>query len=156
MAILNCQAATIRNSWQQTYNTLISKVINSSTIVDNEFSQDLKSAFAAENQLSACSTGRAWVNAPEHEIYTFKNHFIAILSTVDFDFPLAEWDRLLPPVVITLNLLHSSHLNQLLSAHASHFVNYGYNRVSLSPAGEKVAAQTASDKPKYHLLNMVE
>jgi len=67
------------------------------------------------------------VNTAERAICTFKNRFIAILSTVDFNLPLAEWGRLLPHAVITLNLLRFSCLHPSLSAHASHFGNYDYN-----------------------------
>ena len=35
-------------------------------------------------------------NVAERHIRTFKNHFIAILSSVHIHFPLSEWDRLLP------------------------------------------------------------
>ena len=82
----------------------------------------------------------------ERAILTFKNHFIAILSTVYFSFPLAEWDRLLPHAVITLNILLSSNLHPSLLAHASLFGNFNYNQVPLAPPGTKVVAHMAADK----------
>jgi hypothetical protein len=47
-------------------------------------------------------------NAAEREIYTFKKHFVAGLASVDPDFPLNLWDRLLPKAEMTLNLLRTS------------------------------------------------
>jgi hypothetical protein len=47
-------------------------------------------------------------NAAERAIRTFKNHFIAGLCSVDKDFPLHLWDRLLPQAILSLNLLRGS------------------------------------------------
>jgi saccharopine dehydrogenase-like NADP-dependent oxidoreductase len=35
-------------------------------------------------------------NAAEHAIRTFKNHLLAILASCNPEFPIAEWDRLIP------------------------------------------------------------
>jgi hypothetical protein len=35
-------------------------------------------------------------NAAERDIYTFKEHFVSGLASVEPDFPLKLWDRLLP------------------------------------------------------------
>jgi hypothetical protein len=47
---------------------------------------------------------------------TFKQHFVARLSSVDPSFPMHLWDRLLPQAEITLNLLWTSRLHLQLSA----------------------------------------
>jgi hypothetical protein len=44
-------------------------------------------------------------NNAESAIQTFKNYFISGLCSVDPDFPLKLWDKLLPQATITLNLL---------------------------------------------------
>jgi hypothetical protein len=41
----------------------------------------------------------------ERSIQMFKNHFIAGLCSVDPNFPLKLWDKLLPQATLTLNLL---------------------------------------------------
>ena len=46
--------------------------------------------------------------AAKHAIRTFKNHFIAGLCSVDKNFPLHLWDKVLPQAELTLNLLRSS------------------------------------------------
>jgi uncharacterized protein YgfB (UPF0149 family) len=50
-------------------------------------------------------------NAAERAVRTFKNHFLAGLATCDPQFPLREWDRLLPQAELTLNLLRNARLN---------------------------------------------
>jgi hypothetical protein len=60
-------------------------------------------------------------NATERAIGTFKENFLAGLSSVDPAFPLHLWDRLLPQAEITLNLLRTSRLHPQLSA-AAHFL----------------------------------
>jgi hypothetical protein len=47
-------------------------------------------------------------NAAERAIRTFKEHFVARISSVDPTFPLHLWDRLLPQAEITLNILRTS------------------------------------------------
>jgi hypothetical protein len=47
-------------------------------------------------------------NAAERAIRIFIEHFVAGLFSVDPDFPLHLWDRLLPQAEITLNLLRTS------------------------------------------------
>jgi hypothetical protein len=72
-------------------------------------------------------------NAAERAIQTFKEHFVAGLSSVDPSFPLHLWDRLLPQAEITLNLLRSSRLHPQLSA-AAHFHGImDYNKTSFAP-----------------------
>jgi hypothetical protein len=48
------------------------------------------------------------VNAAKCAIGTFKEHFVAALATVDMLCPLQLWDKFLPQVELTLNLLHFS------------------------------------------------
>jgi hypothetical protein len=62
-------------------------------------------------------------NAANRAIRTFKEHFVAGLSSVDSVFPLHLWDRLLPQAEITLNLLRTSRLNPQLSV-----INYSHSR----------------------------
>jgi hypothetical protein len=50
------------------------------------------------------------VNTTEHAT-AFKEHFVAALATVDMLFPLQLWDKFLPQVELTLNLLRFSHPN---------------------------------------------
>jgi hypothetical protein len=57
-------------------------------------------------------------NAAERAIRTFKEHFVAGLSSVDPYLPLHVWDRLLPQPELTFNLLRTSRQHPQLSAAA--------------------------------------
>jgi hypothetical protein len=71
----------------------------------------------------------------ERAIRTFKEHFVAGVSSVDPTFPLHLWDRLLPQAEITLNLLRTSRLHPQLST-ATHFHGLvDYNKTAFAPPG---------------------
>jgi hypothetical protein len=84
-------------------------------------------------------------NAAERAIRTFKEHFVAGLASVDPNFPLHQWDRLLPQAEITLNLLRTSRLHSQLSA-AAHFHGLvNYNKTAFASPGCKIIAH---EKPR--------
>jgi hypothetical protein len=109
--------------------------------LDNEASAALKNFFTAnevEYQLVPPHCHRR--NATERAIRTFKEHFVAGLSSVDPTFPLHLWDRLLPQAEITLNLLRTSRLHPQVFA-AAHFHGLvDYNKTSFAPPGCKIIA----------------
>jgi hypothetical protein len=74
-------------------------------------------------------------NAAERSIITFKEHFKSGLATVDPDFPIHLWDRLLPQAEITLNLLRASRLHPQLSAAAHYHDLIDYNKTAFGPPG---------------------
>jgi hypothetical protein len=85
-------------------------------------------------------------NAAERAIRTFKEHFVAGVSSVDPAFPLHLWDRLLPQAEITLNLLQTSRLHPQLSA-AAHFHGLvDYNKTAFAPPGCKIIAHEKPGK----------
>jgi hypothetical protein len=85
-------------------------------------------------------------NAAERAIRTFKEHFVAGLSSVDPTFPLHLWDRLLPQAEITLNLLRTSRLHPQLFA-AAHFHGLmDYNKTAFAPPGCKIIAHKKTGK----------
>ena len=94
-------------------------------------------------QLVPPHTHRA--NAAERAIQTFKAHFTAGLASVDPEFPVAEWDRLLDQAFITLNLLRTARVNPKLSAHTYLFGNFDFNSTPLAPPGTKVVVHIKVD-----------
>ena len=107
--------------------------------LDNECSAALKQFLkeeAIDYQLVPPGVHRR--NAAERAIRTFKNHFIAGLCSVDKDFPLHLWDKLLPQAELTLNLLRGSRINPKLSAHAQLNGLYDCNRSPIAPPGIRV------------------
>jgi hypothetical protein len=109
--------------------------------LDNEASAALKIFFTANDvnyQLVPPHFHRR--NAAERAIRTFKEHFVAGLSSVDPTFPLHLWDRFSPQAEITLNLLRTSRLHPQLSA-AAHFHGLvDYNKTAFAPPGCKIIA----------------
>jgi hypothetical protein len=107
--------------------------------LDNEASHVLKNFFTTndvEYQLLLPHCHRR--NAAERAIRTFKEHFVAGLSSVDPTFPLHLWDILFPQAELILNLLRTSRLHPQLSA-ASHFHGFiDYNKTSFTPPGCKI------------------
>ena len=123
-------------------------------LLDNEISQEFKSALQKEKyyfQLVPPHCHRT--NLAERAIQTFKSHFKAGLASVNPDFPLAEWDRLICQAVLTLNLLRSARINPNLSAYAYVFGQFDYNRTPLAPPGTKVVAHDTPDKRATWALN---
>jgi hypothetical protein len=80
--------------------------------LDNEASAALKNFFTV-NDIAYQLVPPHWHrrNAAERAVRTFKEHFVAGLSSVDPSFPLHLWDGLLPQAEITLNLLRTSRLH---------------------------------------------
>ena len=77
--------------------------------VDNEESAALKMAMTTmyiSYQLFPPSKHRP--NNSDKSVQTFKNHFIAVLCSVDENFHLQLWERLLQQAIIILNLLQKS------------------------------------------------
>jgi hypothetical protein len=113
--------------------------------LDNEVSAALKHAMreeAIDYQLVPPHIHHR--NAAKRAIWTFKNHFSAGLCSVDPNFPLQLWDRLLPQATTTLNLLRASRLNPQLSSEAQLNGAFDYNRTPLAPPGTKVIVHETS------------
>jgi hypothetical protein len=84
-------------------------------------------------------------NAAERSIQTFKNNFVAMFCSIDTQFPIPLWDRLIPHAVITLNLLRQSRINPKLSAHAQLHGLFDYNKTPLAPPEKKVIIHERPD-----------
>ena len=121
--------------------------------LDNECSAPLKAFMKDETidfQLAPPRIHRR--NAAERAIRTFKNHFIAGLCSVDKNFPLHLWDKLLPQAEITLNLLRGSRLNPKLSSHAQmHGTSILIARPSRRPASVCSCTSNRASAPRGHL-----
>jgi hypothetical protein len=141
----------IKRAWTSTYTKLATRgSIPKLYIMDNEISGYLKSALKKHNctyQLVPPHVHRR--NAAERAIRTFKEHFLAILASCDPNFPITEWDRLLPQCLLTLNLLRNSRVNPKLSAHAYLFGNFDFNKTPLAPPGTRVVIHTKPDKRAF-------
>jgi hypothetical protein len=109
--------------------------------LDNEASAALKSFFTTndvEYQLVPPHCHRR--NAAERAIHTFKEHFVAGLASVDSDFLLHLWDRLLPQSELTLNFLRTSRQHPQLSAAAHYHGLVDHNKTAFALPGCKIIA----------------
>ncbi|KAL7474394.1 hypothetical protein ACHAW6_000368, partial [Cyclotella cf. meneghiniana] len=68
-------------------------------------------------------------------IQTFKGHFISVFAGVADNFPINQWDELLPQTIVTFNLLWHSNVAPNVSAYAYHHGSFDYNCMPLAPMG---------------------
>ena len=76
------------------------------------------------------------VNAAECAIQTFKNHFIACLSTCDCAFPTALWSHIVQQAQDTLNMLRTSRVHPKVSAYHCLEGVHDFNRVPFVSPGQ--------------------
>ena len=77
-------------------------------------------------------------NTAERAIQTFKEHFIAGISSNHKDFLTHLCCRLLPHTSLTFNLVQQSSMNPKLSGYAQFHGEFNYNATSLAPPGTQV------------------
>ena len=116
-------------------------------ILDNEASMDLKNSLTRNNQTFKLVPPKMHRrNAAEKAIRTAKNRILSGLATCDTNYPITEWDRLLPQAEITLNLLQNSLVNPNLSAWAYINKPYDFNKMPMTPPGTKIIAHSKPNK----------
>ena len=118
-------------------------------ILDNEAPEEFKQAIRENNcrvELTPADMHRR--NIAEKGLQTFKGHFKAVLAGVSDDFPIREWDELIPQTVLTLNLLRQSNVAPNISAYAYHHGSFDYNRMPLAPMGCAVQFHIKPDRRK--------
>ena len=96
-------------------------------------------------------------NLAERAIQTFKNHFKAGMATCNPNFPLSQWDCLIPKANITLNLICSARANPALLAYTYIFGEYNFSATPMAPTGTKVVAHVdAKPRATWELKGKVE
>lgn len=145
--IANRKATSILDATKKLHNILRSKGHGPQThILDNECSDIMKQYFRQSDityQLAA--PGQHRTNAAERAIRTFKNHFIAGLCSLDENFPIHLWDRLVPQALITINLMRGSRINPKHSAWSQLFGPYNFNKEPIAPPGIRVLVHVKPD-----------
>jgi hypothetical protein len=140
------------SEWVKSYDTLHQELTVKGfkpklQTLDNEASAALKTFFTINDiayQLNPPHCHHR--NAAERAIRTFKEHFVAGISSVDPAFPFQLWDRLLPQAEITLNLLLTSRLHPQLSAAAQFHGLVDYNKKTFAPPGCNIIAHEKPGK----------
>ena len=125
--------------------------------MDNEVSEDFKKYVEdsyIQFELMPPHTHKR--NAAEMAVITFKNHFIASLCTVDPLLPLYLWDRLLPQVTMTINMLRQYWLNLGLSAYEQVYGIHNFEWTPLEPLVCKVKVHEKTHKRLTYAIHSVD
>ena len=153
--VRNRTAPELTTAWQKLHNIFKKAGCAPSTwVLDNEVSQTLTNAFAANDttyQMVPPKSHRR--NLAERSIQTWKNHFKAGLATVDPSFPLSAWDELIEQANITLNLLRATRINPALSAYTYIYGEFNFSATPMAPPGTKVVAHVKPDDRRTWELN---
>jgi hypothetical protein len=117
-------------------------------VLDNEASEALKTEISENCKIQLLPPDNYRRNLAKRAIHTFKSHFKAIIAEVDNSFLMRLWDKLLPQVTLTLNLLRQSNMAPTVSAYA--YVNgpFDYNAMPLGPMGCAVQIHESTNRRK--------
>ena len=77
-------------------------------------------------------------NTAERMIQSFKTHFITGLVSVDPNFPMNLWDKLVDQAEATIKMLIQSRIQPHLSAYDAINGTLNFNKTPLSPPGTRV------------------
>ena len=125
------KAEELVRGFSESYKVLTKHGIRAKEVrLDNEISHEFKDHLESINlSYQLVSPGDHRANPAERAIQTYKNHFIAMLSGTDPDFPTNCWDLLIPQANIKLNFLRSARVQPQLSAYAMIHGNFDYTRM---------------------------
>ena len=123
------------------------------SIIDDEVPGEVKRFITqAKSSYQLVEPNNHRVNATMRATCTFKNNFVAGLSSINSEFPSCLWEEPLPQAKLTLNLLRLSRTCLKLSAHAHINGAHNYNVTPLSPPG--IQAMLCED-PTHRATNSV-
>ena len=142
--LLECMKSRNDAEMMQVYQTCYEKLERRGikptiNVMDNEASAEIKRWLGKQNityQLTSVDNHRT--NVAERCIETAKHHIIAGLATTDGDFPIRQWNKLIPQAQHTLNMLRPTRINPRLSAFAFLEGMHSYDAVPFTPPGWKV------------------
>jgi hypothetical protein len=130
---------SIFNAYKIQFEDLTSKDFKPKiNIMDNHATKHIK-AFLTEQQckLQLVEPHNHRMNAVERATQAFKDAFIAVLATTNSDFPLQLWDKIMPQVQDTLNLMRASWVNPAISVYELLNGLYDTNQYHLALLGCK-------------------
>ena len=116
-------------------------------VLHNETSSDLLEAFKTQKmQCQLATHHKCRKKQVELDIQIFKSHFKSSLPITNLNFPLSEWNSLIPQTNIKLSLLRLARDNTNILAHAWIFVKFNFCATPLVPQGRKVGFVISSEK----------
>jgi len=118
------------------YNALLLRlkragIVPKKHVLDNKVSENMKNHIhdMCKFDMELVPPGCHRRNAAEVAIRNFKAHFLSVLAGVADDFPLSQWDWLLPQTEITINLSRQSNATPNVSAYAHLSGPFDYNKM---------------------------
>ena len=92
-------------------------------------------------------------NVAERMIETGKHHFISGIAGTDENFPITQWDRLIPQTQRTLNMMRPFRINPKHSAESFLEGHHDYNSVPFPPLGWRMLIFEGPDQ-RIHWVSM--
>jgi hypothetical protein len=125
-------------------------------VLHNEASEAFKNEIKKNCKIQMVPPDNHRQNLAERAIQTFKNHFKSVLAGVDDSFSMRLWDKLLPQVILTLNLLQQSNMAPTILVYA--YVNspFDYNAMPLAPMGCTVQIYESTSRRTTWAENSIE
>jgi hypothetical protein len=138
-ALRDLTDASMLEAFQDVYQYLTNKGFKPKlNVMDNQCSKCIQNFIKSTNaDIQLVNPDDHRVNAAERAIQTWKNHWIAGLSTVDPACPIGLWCQFLEQGQMTLNLLRAARINPKLSAYAILEGQFDFNKTPLAPVGTK-------------------
>ena len=136
---------------QRAYSAIITriqaaKLTVTKHILDNECSAAMKQLITKTCKYELVPPGIHRRNKAEVTIKAFKQHLLSVFAGLDPSFPMSQWDKLIPQVEITMNLLRQSKANPEVSAYEYVHGPFDYNRYPLAPIGCAVQIHNQASK----------
>jgi hypothetical protein len=125
-------------------------------VLDNEALEAFKKEIRKNCKIQLVPPDNHRRNLAERAIQTFKNHFKSVIAGVDESFPMRIWDKILPQVFLTLNLLRQLNVAATVSAYA--YINgpFDYNAMPLAPMGCAVQIDESRNRRKTWAENSID
>ncbi len=137
---------------QRAYSAIITRIKTAKLtvhkhILDNDCSAAMKRLITDTCKYELVPPGIHRRNKAEvTTIKAFKQHLISVFAGLDPSFPMSHWDKLIPQVEVTMNLLRQSKANPKISAYEHVHGPYNYNWYPLAPIGCAVQMHNQGSK----------
>ena len=114
--------------------------------MDGETSKELERVIKKKDiKIQFCPSSNHRALKAERAIQTTKNHAIASLCTTDPNYPMKEYDLLVPQIEMTLNLMRGSAMNPSISAWHHVHGPFDWASTPIAPIGTKVLIHERAD-----------
>ena len=141
-SIKDRKSGTFTAAWQSLHDIFAKAGVAPNTyVMDNEISEKLlKVLDENKTNFQLVHPHTHWKNLAERAIQTFKIQYKAGLTSVNPNFLISEWDRLLEQSNITLNLLRSVRTSPKLLAYSYIFRKFNFASTPMEPRWTKIVA----------------